>query len=608
MAIITNEGRTYFAQKQAAGQPIEITEFVFCNIPGVNSSTPELETQTLPPLEQQVHTQAVDKSGFINPDSVVYSSLLDTLTGDFVFNWIGLLSSSGELVMFSVSEPLNKTATATGVPGNVLSRSFVVQLQNIASLANVTIAAESWQIDNNAQFAAIESRLRQSVLNIVGESLFFGAGLSIYKAGTYFIKAGRGILKGYEVTLEDDIPLDGLGSNYVYIDAALIPSVHGSSIVITPYFSSYPTRPDYTAPNGTMHFRVRIGRVTGGVIEDLRENVTSENSLLDHMASIVDEKLNAQKAAIDNEQTIARNNLLNSINAAHDLLRAAEKDALDAEIASAHTALKSAITAERNTALSNQKATIDSEQTNARNALRSSVTNEISTAVDGAKTDITNSQTGFHNTLKSTITAERNTALNNQKATIDSEQTTARNALKSTITAERNTALSNQKATIDSEQTTARNALRNTIDSLHQSARNTLKSELEASIATKSKTKLTPLHVEHIAITDSAIQTKKYWGGPHELDYYDIIYIDYEVFGGGAGVLFSGSRLAQALVVSALEEGKVVAESTNYTPAGGTTISKAYLSITNITKTSGDIRIITGDCTVAFKGIYGVKF
>ncbi|WP_039991481.1 phage tail-collar fiber domain-containing protein, partial [Vibrio azureus] len=89
-SIITREFEAYKAQQDALEQPVILDEFVLAKVPGLDPDEPIDRDETLPEREHIVYVAGVTQSGYVNPNAVVYSLIMDTRVGDFQFNWVGL--------------------------------------------------------------------------------------------------------------------------------------------------------------------------------------------------------------------------------------------------------------------------------------------------------------------------------------------------------------------------------------------------------------------------------------------------------------------------------------------------------------------------------------
>jgi microcystin-dependent protein len=100
------------------------------------------------------HVGYVTQQGKVGDDVVVYSSFLGTDVGSWFFNWVGLYSVEyGVLIAATYVARQQKIASVGSTMGNSLTKNFAVQYTGLASLANVTIDAETWQLDLTGQIA-----------------------------------------------------------------------------------------------------------------------------------------------------------------------------------------------------------------------------------------------------------------------------------------------------------------------------------------------------------------------------------------------------------------------------------------------------------------------
>lgn len=94
------------ASQAVTGEPVLLDEFVFANVPGLDTSKPIDRNEALPPAAQIVHRQAVSRKGVVNENAVVHSTVLGAEVGDFSFNWIGLINKASNTLAMIVHAPL----------------------------------------------------------------------------------------------------------------------------------------------------------------------------------------------------------------------------------------------------------------------------------------------------------------------------------------------------------------------------------------------------------------------------------------------------------------------------------------------------------------------
>ncbi|EMH4138518.1 phage tail protein [Serratia marcescens] len=194
------------AKEAVNGSRVVLDEFVFANVPGLDAGKPIDRKEGMPPAGQIVHRQAVNKTGVVNNNAVVYSVTLGTdvpESGDFDFNWIGLVNKASNTVAMIVHAPTQrKVANHAGQQGNAITRSFVMEYDGAASETAITTPAETWQIDFTARLGGIDEMQRLINRDHYGAGAFFGNGFLVAKAGAqYFVTAGTGYVGGLRAVL-----------------------------------------------------------------------------------------------------------------------------------------------------------------------------------------------------------------------------------------------------------------------------------------------------------------------------------------------------------------------------------------------------------------------
>lgn len=152
--IFTDAGRALIAQCFAENNILDITELVFCDVPGLNVNETPSATAPLPPLAQIVH-RATPSKGLFNPTTAVFSTIIDAEIGDFYINYMGLMSGT-TLIAVSVMPRHIKYATSEFKTGNSLVKNFALELQNASALTGITIPAELWMWDFDERYAALD--------------------------------------------------------------------------------------------------------------------------------------------------------------------------------------------------------------------------------------------------------------------------------------------------------------------------------------------------------------------------------------------------------------------------------------------------------------------
>lgn len=163
MARLTNTGLNLISSAVGNGVELEISKFVFANIPELDHTAPESADEPMPALEHVVFEEAPTRTGIIDENRVTYSLIMPNCCGDFSFNWIGLVHTHAtlgdQLVMFGYVPLTQKTKTRGRVSGNVLTRNMVVEYLGIANATPIEVSAESWMFDFGDELTLINQRI-----------------------------------------------------------------------------------------------------------------------------------------------------------------------------------------------------------------------------------------------------------------------------------------------------------------------------------------------------------------------------------------------------------------------------------------------------------------
>ena len=161
--IITQAGLDYMADLASQELPLVIETIVFADIDGLDTEQVPPLTETRPDAGDIVHESALTQIGKAGDDTVIYSKLLGSDVGDWYFNWVGLWNETDQvLIAVSYNPRQLKRATSGSTGGNILTRNVGVQYTNVASLANVVIDAETWQLDMTALLANMQAQVNST--------------------------------------------------------------------------------------------------------------------------------------------------------------------------------------------------------------------------------------------------------------------------------------------------------------------------------------------------------------------------------------------------------------------------------------------------------------
>ncbi len=277
---LTYAGESLIARLQAEGRPLTIDTFVFADVPGVDHTAPVNPGQGLPE-GHEVYRFAIpaEYRAFVNPNQVVYSALLGSDIGPFVFNWQGLYCTEHATLVAVATFPRlekRKYDPATNTQGNNLTRNFMLEFSGAREVTQVTVEAAVWQLDFSVRLKGMDERERLSNRDIYGRAAFLDDGWLLTRtADAYRFEAGRGYVEGIRAALAEPLPaVPTVSPCDVWLDVSM--QAEGSDVVTTvsPLFLAPGTASlDYTAapPHNTRHHCEKVARIEAdGTVVDLR--------------------------------------------------------------------------------------------------------------------------------------------------------------------------------------------------------------------------------------------------------------------------------------------------------------------------------------------------
>lgn len=277
--VITTAFEQWKARQAESGEPVLLDGFIFANVPGLDPAKPVDRSEGIPPEAQIVHRQAVTRKGVVNQNAVVHSVVLCADTGDFTFNWIGLVNSAtGTLAMIVHAPSQQKLKTREGQQGNVLTRSFLMEYSGAQQETGINTPAETWQIDFTARMGAMDERQRLENTDIYGPAAFFDDGWLVGKSGTqFFVSRGAGYVGGLRAQLDADQNITvGVKPVKVWLDVCFtgtLASVWGvqSKITVAADLADYEL-------DGVKHYVSALAGIdAAGNITDLRPKGSLDN-------------------------------------------------------------------------------------------------------------------------------------------------------------------------------------------------------------------------------------------------------------------------------------------------------------------------------------------
>lgn len=171
MAKMTNAGLALIAQLQADQDILIIDKMIYANIDGLDPETEPPATEVKPDAGEIVRESLIANAGYVDPNTVTYSDLLDATIGDFNFNWIGLYCSEFNTLIAVTYVPLqSKRATAGQEIGNTLCKNFAINYTDIKDLTGIVIQVATWQQDITQAVEAIIAANTPSVAGSTGIS------------------------------------------------------------------------------------------------------------------------------------------------------------------------------------------------------------------------------------------------------------------------------------------------------------------------------------------------------------------------------------------------------------------------------------------------------
>ena len=150
METITIAGETLKAQKQAAGEPLIINQFILANIAGQNHEDEIDRTRGLPEAEDIVYTSEVTRAAYVAESEVVYSLFMGTGVGGFSFNTLYLVCTEDNNTVFAIATlpetPKIADDIDSGTRGTSMTRNFMLAFDGAQAITELTVEAEAWQI------------------------------------------------------------------------------------------------------------------------------------------------------------------------------------------------------------------------------------------------------------------------------------------------------------------------------------------------------------------------------------------------------------------------------------------------------------------------------
>jgi len=155
-SVITTNGRTRMNELAGNEEVLVIDRMILAYIADLDTSLAADPDQQMPDADDIVYTYEIpdDSKGYVDADQVVYSMMLGSDVGTFKFNWIGLIEAETNTVI-TVTQTAESskypTDLTTNTTGNMITRNVILSYQDAQNLTGITVAAETWQFDYQAE-------------------------------------------------------------------------------------------------------------------------------------------------------------------------------------------------------------------------------------------------------------------------------------------------------------------------------------------------------------------------------------------------------------------------------------------------------------------------
>lgn len=270
-SVITNAFSPWLAARLADSKPARPDRMVFAWIEGQDENAEINPDEQLPAKSLITHTADIVHFGTLNERAFVCSVVLDTTVGNWRYNWIGLVDSESDtLLMIVHTAEQQKIKTAAGIQGNTLSRNLMMEFSGAAAASQITVTAETWQIDYSARLQSMDEARRLACVDYYGPAAFDGDGFAVsVTGGVASVAPGLGYVGGLRVLLAQATTVSAANTT-VWVDAVWSGTITGAwSHTFT--IRTGASLEDYVDTAGYQHYVTRIATIAGGVVTDRRE-------------------------------------------------------------------------------------------------------------------------------------------------------------------------------------------------------------------------------------------------------------------------------------------------------------------------------------------------
>ncbi|QFI37610.1 phage tail protein [Moritella marina ATCC 15381] len=141
--ILTNAGKQHITSCALENTGLNVSTLVLANVPNLSDNAARDPNMAIPAQAQIVYQTDELITGFIDEHTVAWATVMDQDIGDFDYNWIGLVTSTGILLALDYL-PLQRKRQGVN---NVHNRSFVLKFAAAKALTRIEIKASSWMFD-----------------------------------------------------------------------------------------------------------------------------------------------------------------------------------------------------------------------------------------------------------------------------------------------------------------------------------------------------------------------------------------------------------------------------------------------------------------------------
>lgn len=270
-SVITNAFSPWLAARLADSKPARPDRMVFAWIEGQDENAEINPDEQLPAKSLITHTADIVHFGTLNERAFVCSVVLDTTVGNWRYNWIGLVDSeSDSLLMIVHTAEQQKIKTAAGIQGNTLSRNLMMEFSGAAAASQITVTAETWQIDYSARLHSMDEAGRLALVDYYGQAAFRDDGFLVtVQDNVAVVEPGLGYVSGLRVELSESRSFAVANGSGVWVDAVWSGTVTGAWVHSFKVVAAV-NLSDYIDSAGFQHYVTRIASVTASGVKDLR--------------------------------------------------------------------------------------------------------------------------------------------------------------------------------------------------------------------------------------------------------------------------------------------------------------------------------------------------